>query len=81
MRAENKDAGCLLSLNRSGRAQIGPGCQDHGIQIFDPVRWQISGGKIILRARGGHRISFARHPDGPWQRSPAGKTALGLKKY
>ena len=81
LRAKNKDAGCLLSLNRSGRAQIGPGCQDHGIQIFDPVRWRWSKGMLVLRARAGHRISFSRNPDGTWQRSPAGKKALGLRKY
>ncbi|GEM_PF-1589306 len=81
LRAKNKDAGCLLSLNRSGRAQIGPGCQDHGIQIFDPVRWRWSKGLLVLRARAGHRISFSRNPDGTWQRSPAGKKALGLRKY
>ena len=81
LRDKNKDAGCLLSLNRSGRALVGPGCADQGIQIFDPVRWSYSGGQIILRARKGHRISFGRKADGTWQRTPAAKTALGLKKY
>ncbi|MCC2097996.1 MAG: AprI/Inh family metalloprotease inhibitor [Hyphomicrobiales bacterium] len=81
LRTKNRDAGCLLSLNRSGRALVGPGCADQGIQIFDPVRWAYSGGKIVLRARKGHRISFAIQPDGTWQRAPAGKKALGLKKY
>ena len=81
LRTKNKDAGCLVSLNRSGRAQVGPGCQDHGFQVFDPVRWSLQGGQIILRARAGHRISFSRKADGTWQRSPAGKTALGIRKY
>jgi len=81
LRDENKDAGCLLSLNRNGRALVGPGCADQGIQIFDPVRWSYSGGQIILRARKGRRISFGRKADGTWQRTPAAKKALGLKKY
>lgn len=81
LRTKNKDAGCLLSLNRSGRAQVGPGCQDHGVQIFDPVRWSLRSGQIVLQARKGHRISFSRKTDGTWQRSPAGKKSLGMRKY
>ena len=81
LRAESKDAGCLLSLRGNGRAQVGPGCQDHGFQIFDPVRWRFSRGTLVLQARAGHRVSFSRKDDGTWQRSPTAKKALGLKKY
>lgn len=81
LREKNSDAGCLLNLMRGGRAQVGPGCSDNGFVIFDPIRWQAAGGKLVLRARAGHRISFSRKPDGTWQRDPAGKRALGLKKY
>ena len=81
LREKNEDVGCLLNLSRGGRAQLGPGCSDNGILIFDPIRWGVSGGKLVLRARAGHRISFSRKPDGTWQRDPAGRRALGLKKY
>lgn len=81
LREKNRDVGCLLTLSNSGRAQLGPGCSDHGFVVFDPTRWQASGGKIILRARKGHRISFSRQADGTWRRDPAAKVPLGLKKY
>lgn len=81
LRAKNKDAGCLVSLNRSGRAQVGPGCSDHSFQVFDPIRWSYSAGTLTLRGRSGHRVSFAKQPNGIWKRSPAAKKALSLKKY
>lgn len=81
LREKNRDVGCVLTLSGNGRAQLGPGCSDQGIVIFDPVGWQASGGRITLRARKGHRITFSSRPDGTWQRDPAGSKPLGLKKY
>ncbi len=81
LREKSRDVGCLLTLSNGGRAQLGPGCSDHGFVVFDPTRWQGSGNKIILRARKGHRITFSRQADGSWQRDPAAKVPLGLKKY
>lgn len=81
LRKNNKDVGCVLSLRRNGRAQLGPGCGDQGIVIFDPRGWRVRGDSMTLRARAGHRISFTRKADGIWYRSPAGKRPLSLKKY
>lgn len=81
LRKDNKDVGCVLSLHPRGRAQLGPGCGDQGIVIFDPRRWRVSRGLLILQARKGHRISFSPTPGGIWHRNPVSKVPLALKKY
>lgn len=82
LRKDNRDSNCLLNINRGGRAQLGPRCGDHGMRIFDPVRWAVSGNRMTLRARKGHRITFVRKEDGIWYRDPANsKRPLALRKY
>lgn len=81
LREENKDTGCLVNLQQSGRAQLGPGCMDQGLVVFDPIGWSATRNTIVLRARKGHRISFVYKPDGVWLRDPPDKRPLSLRKY
>ena len=81
LREENKDSGCLVNLLPGGRAQLGPGCKDQGIAVFDPVGWSTGRKSIILRARKGHRVDFVHKPDGTWLREPPDKRPLALRKY
>ena len=81
LREEGKESGCLVNLIAGGRAQLGPGCKDHGIAVFDPVNWNAGRNSITLRARAGHRVNFVYKADGSFQREPPDKRALGLRKY
>ena len=81
LREENKDSGCLVNLLPGGRAQLGPGCKDQGIAVFDPIGWGAGRNSIVLRARKGHRVEFVHKSDGTWLREPADKRPLGLRKY
>ena len=81
LRKDDVDVGCLLTLRANGRAQLGPACGDHGIVVFDPVRWAFARNRLTLQARRGHRIAFARAQDGVWRRDPPAKIPLGLRKH
>ena len=80
LREENKDSGCLLILNAGGRAQLGPGCRDQGLVVFDPIGWAAGRNAIILRARKGHRITLNQR-DGLYIREPAEKRPFVLRKF
>ncbi len=80
LREENKDSGCLLILNAGGRAQLGPGCRDHGLVVFDPIGWAAGRGAIVLRARKGHRINMVLK-DGLYVREPAAGRPFVLRKF
>jgi len=80
LREENKDSGCLLILNPGGRAQLGPGCRDQGLVVFDPTGWASGRNAIILRARKGHRITLNLR-DGLYVREPAEKRPFVLRKF
>jgi hypothetical protein len=81
LREENKDSGCLVNLQQSGRAQLGPGCMDQGLVVFDPTGWSSGRNSLILRGRKGHRVTFMYRPDGTWLRDPPDKRPLALRKY
>ena len=81
LREEQKDSGCLVNLQQGGRAQLGPGCMDQGILVFDPIAWSMGRNAIVLRARKGHSLNFVYKPDGVWLREPADKRPLGLRKH
>ncbi len=81
LREENKDSGCLVNLLPGGRAQLGPGCKDQGLVVFDPIGWSTGRNSIILRARKGHRVNFILKTDGTWLREPADKRPLALRKF
>jgi len=86
LRAGDKDTGCMLTLDsktkaRSGnKASLAPGCRDQGIVVFDPVAWQIVGGRLVLTARKGHSTHLDQQSDGTWTKDPKEGASLSLKK-
>jgi Protease inhibitor Inh len=62
------------------RASLAPGCRDQGLLIFDPVSWQLAGGRLVLTARKGHKTYLAAQPDGSWKKDPKEGPPLSLKK-
>ena len=88
LRENNKDTGCMLTLDDKGRgpggtmrAILAPACRDQGIVIFDPLGWTVDRGRLSLLARKGHRAHFEMQPDGTLQKDPKeGGKALGFRK-
>jgi len=77
---EDKDTACMLTLLGGGRAQLAPACRDNGIVVFDPVRWSVDRGRLVLVARKGHKAHFEKDSAGFWRRDPAeGKSSLAFK--
>ena len=84
IRGENKDTGCMVTLEtrpHSGgfKAQLAPACRDNGIVVFDPVSWALERGHLALTARKGHKAHFERQPDGSWLRDAKEGKTLALK--
>lgn len=84
LRADDKDTGCMLTLLGShsaagGKAQLAPACRDNGIVIFDPVAWSLEHGRLVLKARKGHKTEFEHDPRGFWRRDPKQGKALALR--
>jgi len=85
LREHNRDTGCMVTLGDargpSGfRANLAPACRDQGIVIFDPMGWNIVGGKLVLTARKGHTTKFDYEPDNTWQKDEKEGKPLGLKR-
>jgi hypothetical protein len=86
LRDAGKDTGCMVTLSDKGggrggnKASLAPGCRDQGIVIFDPVGWQITGGRLVLTARKGHSTHLDQQTDGTWLKDPKEGKSLGLKK-
>jgi hypothetical protein len=85
LRAEDRDTGCMLTLDdktrgRGGyKAQLAPACRDNGLVVFDPVAWSIDrAGRLALTARKGHKAHFDLQ-DGIWRRDPKEGKELSLK--
>jgi hypothetical protein len=84
LRAEDKDTGCMLTLDTRARgpggfkAQLAPACRDNGMVIFDPVGWGLEHGRLALTARKGHKTYF-EWSDGFWRRNAKDGKALGLR--
>ncbi|WP_424361993.1 hypothetical protein [Methylocystis parvus] len=77
---DDKDTGCMLTLMGGGRAQLAPACRDNGIVVFDPVRWSIDHGKLVLVARKGHKAHFEKDSNGVWRRDAAeAKSVLAFR--
>jgi hypothetical protein len=84
LRADDKDTGCMLTLeNRSvsggSKAQLSPACRDNGVVIFDPVAWRLERGRLTLLARKGHKTHFDRDASGVWRRDSKEGKALSLR--
>ena len=91
LRSGSKPSGCELTLVKqpvpqSGRIPAGAmkagyveGCQDRGMQIFDPVAWKTDKTMLVLYARKGHDIAFA-YGEKSWHKSVASGEPLELLK-
>ena len=85
LREEDKDTGCMLTLDakargRAGlRAQLAPACRDNGVVIFDPIGWGMDRGRLVLTARKGHKAHFEKDSNGVWRRDATEGKALGLR--
>ncbi len=87
LRGENKDTGCMITLDDKARAAKGgfkatlaPACRDQGIVIFDPMGWQLAGGRLVLTARKGHTTHLDLQQDSTWAKDPKEGKGLSLKK-
>ncbi len=84
LRADDKDTGCMLTLEQrpaSGgfKAQLAPACRDNGLVVFDPVAWNLDHGRLSLIARKGHKAHFDRETGGIWRRDAKEGKALSLR--
>ncbi len=85
LRADDKDTGCMLTLEsrpaKEGglKAQLAPACRDNGLVVFDPVAWSLDHGRLSLVARKGHKAHFDREASGLWRRDAKEGKALSLR--
>ena len=86
LRDRTHDTGCMVTLDdasaagRTLKARLAPACRDQGIVIFDPVGWEMVGGKLVLTARKGHTTELDAQEDGSWMNDPKKGKALSLKR-
>ncbi len=87
LRDKTHDTGCMVTLDdkssgpgRTLKARLAPACRDQGIVIFDPVGWDMVGGKLVLTARKGHVTELDTQEDGSWMNDPKKGKTLSLKR-
>ncbi len=87
LRDKTRDTGCMVTLDdktagpgKTLKARLAPACRDQGIVIFDPVGWEVAGGKLVLTARKGHTTELDTQEDGSWMNDPKKGKALSLKR-
>lgn len=87
LRDKTRDTGCMVTLDdkssgpgKTLKARLAPACRDQGIVIFDPVGWQVVGGKLVLTARKGHVTELETQEDGSWMNDPKKGKTLSLKR-
>lgn len=87
LRDKTRDTGCMVTLDEREhgpggtlKARLAPACRDQGIVVFDPVGWQMVGGRLVLRARKGHTTELAIQEDGTWMNEPKKGKTLSLKR-
>ena len=87
LRDKTHDTGCMVTLDdktpgpgRTLKARLAPACRDQGIVIFDPVGWEMVGGKLVLTARKGHMTELETQEDGSWMNDPKKGKTLSLKR-
>ncbi len=87
LRDKTHDTGCMVTLDDKAhgpgatfKARLAPACRDQGIVIFDPIGWQVVGGKLVLTARKGHTTELQTQDDGSWMNEPKKGKALSLKR-
>jgi hypothetical protein len=88
LREDNRDTGCMITLDDHARAANGsafratlaPACRDQGIVIFDPMGWQVAAGRLVLTARKGHTAQFELQPNETWLKDAKEGKPLTLKR-
>ena len=87
LRDKTHDTGCMVTLDdksagpgKTLKARLAPACRDQGIVIFDPVGWDMVGGKLVLTARKGHVTELDTQEDGSWMNDPKKGKTLSLKR-
>lgn len=76
---DDKDTACMLTLQPGGKAQLAPACRDNGIVVFDPISWRLEQGKLVMKARKGHKLELLRDAAGVWRREGADGKGLGFR--
>lgn len=76
---DDKDTACMLTLQPGGKAQLAPACRDNGIVVFDPIGWRLEQGKLVMKARKGHKLEMLRDAAGVWRREGADGKGLGFR--
>ncbi len=71
---------CRLAFGPTGAVKLLPGCQDDGIEVFNPVAWEYAGGRITLTAKRGHTLGLVSNGDGRWRRDPETGAILLLRR-
>jgi hypothetical protein len=88
LRANDAETGCVLVLERtlpgnvpkSGKASLEKGCQDKGLQTFDPAGWLVERDRMFLFARKGHRTGFNIERGGQLVKDPPAGSPLVARK-
>jgi Protease inhibitor Inh len=86
LRAQNKDTGCLLTIQPAdkepltGHAQLSPACRDQGLVIYDPVSWRMDKSTFILKSRQGHETAFYQKAPKIWTKVDERGLTLLLQK-
>lgn len=71
---------CRLAFEPAGTVKLLPGCQDEGIEVFNPVTWHYAGGRLTVTAKRGHAIGLVAAGDGRWRRDPEVGATLVLRR-
>lgn len=61
---------CRLAFEANGTVKLLAGCQDEGIEVFNPVMWTYVDGRMTVTAKRGHSITLVPAGEGRWRRDP-----------
>ncbi len=86
-RSKGKTNECrIIFLSQSGvkagqmKADLIDGCQDRGMQIFNPYAWRLETSRLVLVSRKGHDIGFIRAGASGWTKEKQSGDVLELVK-
>jgi Protease inhibitor Inh len=86
-REKGKPAQCQVIVSsqasaKSGhmKAELVEGCQDRGMQIFNPHAWRVDGTRFLLVSRKGHDIAFIRAGVNGWTKEKQSGDVLEMVK-
>lgn len=79
-RFQERDTCRIVLDGTGGGVRVVPGCKDGGLEVFDPVHWRYTGGRMTLSAKRGHSIDLVPSGDGRWRRDPEVGTTFVLRR-